>query len=822
VLTLTTGDALNQNRAAWQSAKVDYTDAFDATFVYKGGNSANGETFVLQNSAAGTNALGGIGGSLGYTAGGQNGAVANDHSIALGWNVGGTSTIQGGQADPTATVTNALWNAAVGTGTVALNSGDPILFNITGSGSSNQLSYTLTDETNSHTFSGAVTLTNTLSNILGGTTAYVGFTASTSGGSQLQTISNFSYTNAYSGNFSLGNTLVVAANSTVDAAYTGGTVSVGNLNIGSQTLNVINSVGGNASFATSQVNLSGSPTIAPAAGVKVSLGSLNDGGTASVMTIAGNGSTGVVSLTTGASSFDSSSIHVNSGTLLVDSGGSSATGAGSVVVASGALIGGNGTVNGPVAVNSGATLFVGDTNNTLNKSAGSLTIGSGSSLAGSTLLDITSPTSADELTVNGSGAVTLGGSLTVTNPNSVIFTSGESFQLFGFSSETGTFSSISEPALGTGLSWNNSALYSSGLISISAVASGPSMLTWNNASTNGTWDTSSANFNNGSANVAYSDSSNTSTGDIVTFNDANGGNYTVSISGVVHPTSVTFNNSAGNYTVSGATGTSGIAGNTSLTLQGTGTVTLSSNNSYTGGTFVNAGTLVLVGSTAFPTASGLTVSSGATVQIASHSTGNASTPVVSVLSNAGTIDLTNNALDVQNGNLGTISAQVAAAFHNGTWTGTGGSGTITSSTAAGDTRHLTAVGVATNLSSFEGQSVAATDVLVKYTYYGDANLDGQVSSADYTLIDNGFLSHATGWQNGDFNYDSTINGSDYTLIDNAFNTQGAQLSSEIANPSAGIAAQIAGTSSAVPEPTTLGLLGLGALGLLGRRRRRSN
>jgi hypothetical protein len=114
-------------------------------------------------------------------------------------------------------------------------------------------------------------------------------------------------------------------------------------------------------------------------------------------------------------------------------------------------------------------------------------------------------------------------------------------------------------------------------------------------------------------------------------------------------------------------------------------------------------------------------------------------------------------------------------------------------------------------------------VLVKYTYYGDANLDGKVDGTDYSRIDASFLAeqsgpNVTGWYNGDFNYDGVVNGSDYTLIDNAFNSQGAQIAAQIATPTA-LLDNAAGGSS-VPEPTTLGLLGIGAIGLLGRRRRR--
>jgi hypothetical protein len=108
--------------------------------------------------------------------------------------------------------------------------------------------------------------------------------------------------------------------------------------------------------------------------------------------------------------------------------------------------------------------------------------------------------------------------------------------------------------------------------------------------------------------------------------------------------------------------------------------------------------------------------------------------------------------------------------------------------------------------------------LVKYTYYGDANLDGKVDGFDYTRIDNGYLNHLTGWGNGDFNYDGVLNGSDYTLIDNAFNTQGALLAAELTSPSAAATSQIAAVSS-VPEPICGSALFLSGAALLGRRKR---
>jgi uncharacterized delta-60 repeat protein len=168
------------------------------------------------------------------------------------------------------------------------------------------------------------------------------------------------------------------------------------------------------------------------------------------------------------------------------------------------------------------------------------------------------------------------------------------------------------------------------------------------------------------------------------------------------------------------------------------------------------------------------------------------------------LNLTSNELDLVGASLTTVNDQVRQGFANGTWAGTGG---IISSTAASDPTHLTAIGVIANnagggsalYTTFYGLPVAATDILVRTTYYGDANLDGVINGADYQQIDNGFGSHATGWSNGDFNYDGVVDGSDFSLIDNTFN----QVTAIGAAPLAMIAsADTANPSIVARVPTT--------------------
>ncbi len=192
----------------------------------------------------------------------------------------------------------------------------------------------------------------------------------------------------------------------------------------------------------------------------------------------------------------------------------------------------------------------------------------------------------------------------------------------------------------------------------------------------------------------------------------------------------------------------------------------------------------------------------------------------------GRLDLGNNDMDVPGGSLATVTNQVAQGFNGGAWNGSGG---ITSSAAASDPAHLTAVGVIQNVAadgvtplypSFDGQPVGPADVLVRLTLYGDTNLDGVVNAADYLRVDAGYVGHLTGWANGDFNYDGVVDGSDYTLMDNAFNQQTGGIGSPSAELARAASELSGGTVAAVPEPASVAAITLGVTGLVARRRSR--
>jgi hypothetical protein len=174
----------------------------------------------------------------------------------------------------------------------------------------------------------------------------------------------------------------------------------------------------------------------------------------------------------------------------------------------------------------------------------------------------------------------------------------------------------------------------------------------------------------------------------------------------------------------------------------------------------------------------------------------------------GTLDITNNDLiiDYQAGDgnamLAKIEAMVKSGYNNGTWTGAG----ITSSVAAASPGLFT-VAVADNqqlggvaIDSFDGIDTSDhKQILVKFTWVADINLDGFVNSNDAIAFATFYSEGLTGvhHQTDDLNYDGVVNSNDAILFATAYNS--ALLS--------------------LPEPTTLGLLVIGAASLTMRRRR---
>ncbi len=120
-----------------------------------------------------------------------------------------------------------------------------------------------------------------------------------------------------------------------------------------------------------------------------------------------------------------------------------------------------------------------------------------------------------------------------------------------------------------------------------------------------------------------------------------------------------------------------------------------------------------------------------------------------------------------------------------------------------------------NLEAGDGVALDASSVLVKVTYWGDANLDGVVDANDYDLIDRNFLftPDVVRWVTGDFNYDGVIDANDYDKIDRAFLFQGDPMSDPVEGGGSTPAPMT------TPEPATMALLGLGALAALVSRRR---
>jgi hypothetical protein len=130
----------------------------------------------------------------------------------------------------------------------------------------------------------------------------------------------------------------------------------------------------------------------------------------------------------------------------------------------------------------------------------------------------------------------------------------------------------------------------------------------------------------------------------------------------------------------------------------------------------------------------------------------------------------------------TVRSYLVSGRNFGAWNGTG----INSSTAAANVNQITGLGLlegsdyiaTTGAFSFSGQPIDASSLLIKYTYNGDSDLNGEIDFDDYVRIDSAFLSGGGDtWFEGDSDYSMSVDFDDYALIDAAFLLQGGPLDS---------------------------------------------
>jgi autotransporter-associated beta strand protein len=235
--------------------------------------------------------------------------------------------------------------------------------------------------------------------------------------------------------------------------------------------------------------------------------------------------------------------------------------------------------------------------------------------------------------------------------------------------------------------------------------------------------------------------------------------------------------------IDSAVGTVGVTKNDAGTWNLTGALT------YTGPTTVNGGLLNIASS--LTTSSAVSVGATGTLDVAGGLVKTASL----TLAAGSLLDLNTGDLIVEYTGTSPI-ADIIAALADGRIVVNGDFGGLPTTLAISEAADL-------GITDFSGVAVDDTTVVAKYTYVGDANLDGQVDALDYERVDLAIgNSGVFGTAQGDLNGDGSVDALDYEQID-------LNIGNGVGTPLAGVF---------IPEPASLSLVALSA-GLLGRRRR---
>ena len=171
------------------------------------------------------------------------------------------------------------------------------------------------------------------------------------------------------------------------------------------------------------------------------------------------------------------------------------------------------------------------------------------------------------------GKLTFGGTLQLSLINSFAPAAGDSFNLFDWGTKAGAFSTLNLPALSPGLLWNQSGLYTTGSLSVGLDAAFTGRV-WdggganNDWATDYNWDLNVEPLNNGTAALVF----------------AGGVRLTPSVDTAWNVASMTFNNTAGAFTITGpqgvTVGAGGIVNNDADAQTITAALTLGANQTF--------------------------------------------------------------------------------------------------------------------------------------------------------------------------------------------------------------------------------------------------
>ncbi len=208
----------------------------------------------------------------------------------------------------------------------------------------------------------------------------------------------------------------------------------------------------------------------------------------------------------------------------------------------------------------------------------------------------------------------------------------------------------------------------------------------------------------------------------------------------------------------------------------------------------------------------LSVNAG-TIQVTANGTANRPSGTSRVfalaIASGAQLDLTNNSMVIDYTTIETLLDDVRQDLQ---------SGRLTTSASTGATRLGYGDNSVLGLTTFAGQTVGPSSVLIKYTWAGDANLDGQVDISDLGSLATSWQTSSL-WTGGDFDYSGFVDISDLGIL--ATNWQqgvGSPLGPSFEQALASVG--LAGVS--VPEPSLTGALICASVAAARIRRRRKS